>query len=130
MENTQWTSIFDDAAVNGEISSPGIEGLQVLLEGHDMKVGDGEIGAVFSQKAWEHCRSLSKEDFMQFLRALESMRSDALLQMIAGRVEQRDFPYVLPSEMGKEDEQIMAQDALEFVLKTDHAELQSFIDEK
>ena len=130
MQNAQWASMFDDSAVNGEMLSPGVEGLQVLLEGHGMQVGDGEIGAVFTQKAWEPRRSLSKEDFMELMRALEAMRSDALLQRIAGRVEQREFPYVLPSEMGQEDEQSMARDALEFVLKTEHAELQSFIDKK
>ncbi|CAK0889168.1 unnamed protein product, partial [Prorocentrum cordatum] len=101
MQNALWTGMFNDASVNGEMSFPGVEGLQVLLEGNGMKVGDGGIGVVFSQKAWGQNRSLSKDDFMELTRAIETMHVDALLQRIAGRLEQQDFPYVLPSEMGQ-----------------------------
>ena len=130
MEFSQWSSIFDSAAVAGEIASPGVAGLQVLLQGHGMRVEDEQLAAAFTLNSWEPSHTFSKDDFIGFMQHAVQAQNDALVRRIADRVDSHEFPCVQPSDLEEGGAQDVAKAALEFLLKTEQAEVQSYVDQK
>ena len=133
----------DDAT----ISSPGVAGIVVLLQTHNVDATVEKVQVVFDEMGWDAHRSFSWCDFQLLVDRLEnavleeaSKDSDedhadeqakamsAIVDVIAGRMEEKTFPYVLPGHLKNDGEISEAEEALTYVQKVEAVEVQSFID--
>ena len=150
MEDATIQAIFDEAAAlnadgEKEISVPGAAGLLVLLDSSSLCSTLNDIEGVYDQRGWPANHSLSLEDFQNCLKDLglgainpdddddkaeEARQLVSIIDAIGDRMEEKTFPPVKPEEMHGADACTAAQETLQFILKTEAIELQSYHDIK
>ena len=100
---------------------------------------------MYDSKGWPANHSLILEDFQDCLKDLglgainsddeddkaeEAQQLVSIIDAIGDRMEQKTFPPVLPEEVQKADACSAAKETLQFILKTEATELQSYHDIK
>ena len=136
--------MFETAVEDGIMESPGVDGLHGLLELNELHVALIDVQSVFDQKRWDYDRSFDKNDFVEFMEVLTSRipglskeatsalsdKDNDLYERIAGRIDERSFPYVLAAEAQEETVKHIADSMLSSMMKSDYVEIQSYVDHK
>ena len=133
-------SIFD--AAGEQLHEPGHAGGQELLEAYEFQVTVGQIADIYAVLGWSASKSPSKEEFTELVARVnvdqasnhgdeeDSEELARLIDTIAERLEGKKFPPVLPEELGESDEQISAKDTLQYFMKVETVEMQSYHDDQ
>ena len=128
-----------------QLASPGVEGLQILLESvvNGNPIGVDEVRSGYEAKGWVENRSLNWSDVESMVgylvkdsKHVDDDIADAhadelarLCDIIAKRQESKEFPLVQPTDLKSEEDQEAAAMSLSLIDQTDHVKLESYIAE-
>ena len=128
------------------LTSPGVEGLYILLRGTWENVTQAEVEQVYTDQSWARDQSLSWEDWLILagaLRLAERTHSNTIekplevlsfrqlaVERVRGRLLSNAFPAVSPLDLEEESEQKVAEETCEFALNTDHDRVRAYVAQK
>ena len=136
-------SMSDDSRVL-KLGKPRAEGMGVLLEAsfEGKHVDVAKVRAVYAEKSWAEDHSLDWDDVVFVAHSLDLLRAEEseddvfasgiadLVDAIAEREKEKQFPIIRPMELKQVDDQEAAGMALALVDKVDAVKIQSYIAEQ